>query len=125
LLRPSSSATFDIVFDIDAAGKVVLYPVQRIGGVSGRTMFRFPDQPFDAITEAPTGGYTDTTATLDVGQTVLVRAEPTYCAGSLRTDIFSKIQVLSVDLPTRQIRFQSTVDPNCGFVSFLPGVPDR
>src|ERR687886_810936 len=31
-LRPEAGATHDVVFDIDASGRVVLYPAQLIGG---------------------------------------------------------------------------------------------
>jgi hypothetical protein len=31
--------------------------------------------------------------------------------------------VTSVDRATRQLKVRFTVDPNCGFVSFAPGIP--
>ena len=56
---------------------------------------------------------------------VLVQANDAgVCGLSLTgTSLYAKVQVTEVNRVTRQLKVRWTVDPNCGFVSFQPGVP--
>ncbi|HET7458250.1 MAG TPA: hypothetical protein VFJ74_11410 [Gemmatimonadaceae bacterium] len=125
----SSSAQFDVAFDIDAAGKVVLYPQRRIvSGVSGRRvgLVAVPGT-FETVTEAPKNGYQfDSVAvTVDTGQVVAVQAQTTQCALEVSAYNYSKIVVDSVVPAIQAIYVRIATDPNCGFRSFLPGVPSK
>jgi hypothetical protein len=127
LVRPTSSQVFDVVFDIDEQGRAILYPVQDVAiGISGaRTSFRFHEAEFDELLLAPTQGYADTAIVVERNQLVLVRARNIYCAGQIRSEIFSKLEVLGIDPAQRRLSFRLTVDPNCGFTSLAPGLPER
>lgn len=131
LVRPDVNAVFDIVFDIDGAGDVVIYPSQRIvspaGGYSpGEIGLQvLADTEFDAVEEAPVRDYGDTAVVVGLRETVAIRSRNVYCAGQLRDEIYSKLEVLAADPTARTINFRLTVDPNCGFLSFAEGIPER
>ena len=126
-LRLEPTYGFDLAFDIDDAGKVVLIPVRLIGGAvtSGRRVgLQRIDVPYDEMTRAPTAGYQyDSTLTLDVGEGALIELQTDVCQFQTSQLVYAKLQIKAVDPATRTIVFRITYDPNCGFRSFLPGVP--
>lgn len=122
---------FDIAFDIDAQGKVIVYPMRLV--VSPITPFRDVgllkgNGTFDAITRAPNSGYlTDKSITLSPGEVVILQTARNtgnnICVYGISPYIFAKIGIDSVDLKQRSIFFKATVNPNCGFRSFKAGIP--
>lgn len=131
--RVDGNARFDLAFDIDTAGYVVVYPVKLIvSSISGdRTIgLKKVAGTFDAITSAPTGIYqADSAVVLGVGENVVVEANRgtsgDVCYLNLSPNIYSKIQISSVNLATRTIVIQTVLDPNCGFRSFVTGIPAK
>lgn len=125
------SGNFDIAFDIDAQGKVVVYPMRLV--VSPITSFRDVGiikgiGAFESITRAPASGYlTDKSITLSTGDVLILQtarnAGNDICLYGVSPYIFAKIGLDSVDLKDRSIFFKSTVNPNCGFRSFKTGIP--
>ena len=121
----------DVAFDIDAQGKVVVYPMRLV--VSPITPFRDVGLlkgtgTFDAITRAPNSGYlTDKSVTLSPGEVLILQTARNtgndICIYGISPYIFAKIGLDSVDLKDRSIFFKSTVNPNCGFRSFKTGIP--
>ena len=122
---------FDIAFDIDAQGKVVVYPMRLV--VSPITPFRDVGLlkgtgTFASIERAPNSGYlTDKTITLSPGEVLILQTARNtgndMCMYGISPYIFAKIGLDSVDLKDRSIFFKSTVNPNCGFRSFKTGIP--
>lgn len=129
--RVDGSANFDLAFDIDAAGNVVVYPVKLIVSSPGGDRIiglKKVAGTFEAITSAPTGTYqADSAIVLAVSENVVVEANRgstgDVCNLNLSPNIYSKITISSVDLATRTIVIQSVLDPNCGFRSFATGIP--
>ena len=125
------NGNFDIAFDIDAQGKVVVYPMRLV--VSPITPFRDVGLlkgtgAFDAITRAPSSGYvTDKSVTLSPGDVLILQTAHNtgndICIYGISPYIFAKIGLDSVNLNNRSIYFKSTVNPNCGFRSFKSGIP--
>jgi hypothetical protein len=122
---------FDVAFDIDAQGKVVVYPMRMV--VSPITPFRDVGLlkgvgTFESITRAPNSGYlTDKSVTLSPGDVLILQTARNtgndVCLYGISPYIFAKIGLDSVDLKDRSIFFKSTVNPNCGFRSFKTGIP--
>jgi len=126
-LRLEPTYGFDLAFDIDDAGKAVLIPVRLVGGAvtAGRRVgLQRIAGAYDEVTRAPTSGYQyDSTLTLDVGEASLVELQTDVCQFQTSQLVYAKLQIKSVDPVSRTIVFRITYDPNCGFRSFLPGVP--
>lgn len=129
LVPADANFLFDVAFDLDSSGKIVFLPQRVVASglapshsVGLRTM---PDS-FEAVTTAPKSGYRADTA-LVTSRNVVVVAQSTdanTCGVSLTgSNVYAKIVVTSVNRDTRQITLRFTVDPNCGFVSFAPGIP--
>ena len=123
-----SSFNFDVALDIDDAGRIVVLPVRRVGtpfSVSRNVGLAAPDTPYDSLKRAPNGGYVvDSTRVVDVGQAVVVQAVTPVCTLSGTSNlIYSKFVVDSVNPATRAMYVRMVVDPNCGFMSFQPGLP--
>jgi hypothetical protein len=126
-LRVGENAVYDIAIDT-AGGSVRLYPAQLLDAESARVAFLEVTAPFDSILEAPTAGYVDTAAvTIDVGETVIVRAR-NVCAGSFtgRDIFYAKVQLLAVGTVSgfRTAYLRVRTNPNCGFRSFADGLPE-
>jgi hypothetical protein len=128
--RADQGFAFDIAFDIDENGNVILIPARALS-----TTFATPytvalqrvDGPFETILAAPKDGYRpDTAMTVSVGQTVVAESQDIFgtCAFALKgQSYYSKIVINEVDPALRRIVFTVTVDRNCGFHSFEPGLP--
>lgn len=76
---------------------------------------------------APNSGYVfDTIAvSAKVGQLVYVVSQHPGCASEFNAEMFAKIGVLAIDPAARTATLRVRLDPNCGFRSFLDGVPTR
>ena len=126
-LRLEPTYGFDLVFDIDEDGKVVLIPVRLVGGAvtAGRRVgLQRITGAYDQVTVAPTSGYQyDSTVVLDVGEAALVELQTDVCQFQSSQLVYAKMQIKAIDPVSRTIVFRITYDPNCGFRSFLPGVP--
>ncbi len=121
-------ADFAIALDINAAGRIVVYPAQLVVRLAPRRVgVRTVDQGYDALTRAPRGTYTaDSAITVGVGQAFAVQlpGAGSECLNTGTPYFFSKVVVDSVQLGERLIFLRATTDPNCGFRSFAPGLPD-
>ena len=128
----TGNGDFDVAFDINSAGKIVVLPQRRVvPGAPGRAVgLRTVGERFDDLREAPTEGFQfDSVAVaLDPGQTLVIQAQAAACFndyGNAAPYTFSKLVVDSVSAGDRAIFFRVVVDPNCGFRSFASGVPAR
>jgi hypothetical protein len=126
-LRLEPTYGFDLVFDINDAGQVVLLPVTLVGGATtaGRQVgLQKITGAYDQLTLAPTSGYKhDSTLVLGVGDGALVELKTDVCQYQSSQLVYAKLQIKAVDPVSRTIVFRITYDPNCGFRSFLEGVP--
>lgn len=128
-VRIDGSFNFDVAFDIDAQGQVLVHTARVVAGQlipARRVGLLFTNQAFDAVTRAPTGGYKyDTSYVMPVGKTLLVDSfDPTCSAYSiLGQNIRAKMVLDSASLSSRAIFLRVLSDPNCGFQQLTPGTP--
>lgn len=127
----NSSANFDVVFDLDAQRRIVIYPVKLVvfplTGVN-EVGLRKVEGTFESVQRAPTGSYaTEESLTVSVGEVVVFEArrnrQSDLCTFALSPNIYSKLVVDSVSTGTDAIWFRLVANPNCGFRSFAPGLP--
>lgn len=132
-VRVDGSAAFDVAFDLNSEGLVVIYPVKLVvsslGGDRSVGIRKVPGQ-WNDVTIAPTGVYqTDSAVVASLGEVVVIEANrgvgSDVCSFSLSPNIYTKLTVDSVALATRTISISTVVNPNCGFRSFEPGIPTR
>ncbi|HMA20717.1 MAG TPA: hypothetical protein VKO87_07925 [Gemmatimonadaceae bacterium] len=131
-VRVDGNANFDVAFDIDSAGRAVLYPVQKI--VSSLSSARHVGLrkvagTFENVTIAPSGVYADSTVVASEGDIVIVQAARNGTGDACQFDIspyiYTKMLVDSIAVDTRTIVLQTVLDPNCGFRSFESGIPAK
>jgi hypothetical protein len=126
-LRLEPTYGFDIVFDIDEAGNVQIIPARLAGGAVtfGRVVgLQKITGDYDAVTRAPVTGYQyEAPVALAVSEGVLVELQADQCQFQTSRIVYAKLQIQAIDPVSRRIAFRVTYDPNCGFRSFLPGVP--
>jgi hypothetical protein len=127
VVRPDAAGSFDIGFDIDPDGRLLVVPMSKIvaplGGGRSIGVIRTADI-FNTILEAPRSGWIfDSTLSVNVGQTFLVRVTTQFCQGQLRSEVYAKYYVDSVITAERRIKLSGRVNPNCGFRSFQTGIP--
>lgn len=115
---------FDVAFDVDTAGRVVLLqPKQLVSAqLVVRTAFQTSTTPFDSLGAAPGGSYQpDSLLRVSVGQTVAVEAQGVECQN--QSPFYAKLVVDTYDAVTGALTVRVRVDPNCGFRSFASGLP--
>jgi hypothetical protein len=128
LVRVDQNLNFDIAFDVDSAtGQAIVYPVVLLSnGFIGtrRVGLQRIATPFDSVTFGLRNGYRfDSSYALAPQQGLMIVTNPVTCATDPNPQLYAKIVVDSVDPGNRTIHFRATIDPNCGFRSFRPGIP--
>jgi hypothetical protein len=124
-VRTDFSTAFDFVFNLDTAGHALLLPTGAVG-LGKQSGIRIESGSFDAVTEAATTGYADSTAEqVDVGTVAVIRSRPTQCSFGAVVYQYAKLQVLAIDPLARTISFQILADQNCGYRGLQPGIPSR
>lgn len=126
--RLDVSGSFDIAFDIDAEGRVVVLPVSRvvqpITGVRGVAVRRLSGV-YNTILDVPnTGWVDDSVLVVAPGEAFGVRSTSLYCQFELRQQVYAKFYIESADPVTRKIVLLARINPNCGFRSLADGVPE-
>jgi hypothetical protein len=132
IVRVDGFAGFDVAFDINAAGNAVISPVKLVvvsqGGSRPVGLLRVPGT-FETALEAPKTGYeADSSLVLAAGEVVIVQSAHNVgngdlCLFAINPNIYAKIAVDSINLASRTIFFRMGLDPNCGFRSFVAGIP--
>ena len=130
LTSADANFLFDIAFDIDANGNIVILPQRTVasGLAASHTVGLQKDSvtSFDALDRAPNTGYrADTALVVKPNQIVLVQSsDPNACGVSITgTTIYAKVQITEVSTSQRIMKLRWTTDPNCGFRSFAVGIP--
>ena len=128
LLRPDASGSFDIAFDVDVDGKLLVIPMRLVvTPLTGAHAVHFIEAAamFEQILSAPTSGWeNDSTIALDEGGVFLVRVFAAQCQLQLRQYVYAKFVVDSIIPAERRARLRGRLNPNCGFRSFLEGIPE-
>src|SRR5262245_947926 len=125
VVRTDRLASFDFAFNIDTAGLAVLLPTGALG--LGRSSgIQVQHKSFDAVTEAPSGAYVDTTAVvLDSGLVAVLHSKTSTCGFGGVVFYYGKALVLAIDTLARRVDLQVLVDQNCGYRGLEPGIPRR
>ena len=118
---------FDLAFDLDAQGRVLVIPPARLASPptgTSRVGLQTRDESFDGLTRAPDSGYRfDSTTVVTRGQTLAIEASAATCSSTY--PMHAKLVVDSVGAVAagRPIYMRLRVNPNCGFRSLEPGLP--
>ena len=124
VVRATGVFDYEIAFDIDDAGKAVLYPMELL--VAEEAAFRRVGMqkltiPFDSLKSAPRNGYIhDQPMILDEGEAIAIEAG-VPCQYPYPQVVFGKLVVDSIRPERRAIYFRAVADPSCGFRSLVPG----
>jgi hypothetical protein len=130
-VRVDGFATFDVAFDINAAGNAVIYPVKLVvsspGGSRPVGLIKVGGV-FDQVLAAPKSGFgADSGIVMAPGEVVVVQSPHNtsgdLCVFAINPNLYAKFTVDSVNLSTRLLYLKMGLDPNCGFRSFATGIP--
>lgn len=127
--RADASFDFDVALDLDATGKILVYPVRAVAGplagiVPTRVGLQTVSGSFEALREAPERGY-DTLSVRTIAPGTVVAAELVdlvsgVCIYSLTgSSTYAKFVVDSVNPATRRFYVRSVADANCGYRSLV------
>jgi len=124
-VRTDVTTAYDFIFNIDGAGRALLLPTGAVG-LGKQSAILVQSTSFDAVTDAPTSGYADSTAVeIDSGTVAVIRSRPTQCSFGAIVFLYAKIEVLKIDRVARRLDFQILADLNCGYRELRPGIPSR
>ena len=118
---------FDIAFDLNAQGQIVILPIGLVGTPLGGAhlvgLLRHAGV-FDSLTAAPKTGYVfDSSFVVAPGAVLAIQSQVTVCTGSLTPYVFAKLVIDSVRVATRTLYGRTLINLNCGFRSLAPGTP--
>lgn len=132
LVRPqilnTGALNFDIAFDISPEGKAVLMTAKKVVPVPPQGapivgMLKLT-AVYDQLTIAPEKGYVnDSTATLSVGDAILVKIVNSGCVYG--EPFYAKLAIDSINVAERRLLVRSLVNRNCGYRSLEAGVPSK
>ncbi|OGU19389.1 MAG: hypothetical protein A3K13_03625 [Gemmatimonadetes bacterium RIFCSPLOWO2_12_FULL_68_9] len=123
-VRTDTTSQFDFAFDIDSAGRALIYPAGALG-LSREPGLQLMDKRFDEVRRAPDTGYrADSAMTVTQGNVFVARSRVTslLCV-YVSVPRYGKFHVLSLDTTNRSITLETLVDLNCGFRGLEPGIP--
>jgi hypothetical protein len=128
--RADQGFGFDIAFDLDKDGNIVIIPSKALATSFNNpysvALLRVPGT-FESVLEAPKEGYRpDTSTTIVLGQAMVIESRDVLgaCLYALKgQSYYSKLVINEVDPALKRIIFTVTVNRNCGFRSFAPGIP--
>ncbi|HVT38761.1 MAG TPA: hypothetical protein VHE78_06945 [Gemmatimonadaceae bacterium] len=126
--RVDGTFAFDVAFDLNARGDILLLPVRVVGqspGGSRQVGIFKPGGAYENIASAPVTGYVfDSVTVLRKGEAAVIQAQEAACALSLSPYMYARIVIDSVDLVGRAMYGRTTININCGFRSLKTGLPD-
>lgn len=128
-VRPALDAAggpnFQVAFDLGTDGQIRLVPaLALVNPPSGATSVGLArtNSTFDALGRAPTGGFiNDSTVTVTVGETWVVRVDPRLC--SFGDPFYAKLVVDEVNALTRRLSVRVLINRNCGYRDLTVGLP--
>lgn len=125
----SIGAGFDFAIDVRGDSVVFLPPRRLTTALTTvrRVGLRKDTTSFESLSAAPGSGYVFDTISVGAraGETVFVVTQHPVCSSEFSAELYGKVGVVSIDQAARTATLRVRVDPNCGFRSFLPGVPSR
>ena len=131
-IRVDGNANFDVAFDLDQQGRIVVYPVHKVVSPFASTRrvgLRRVTGTFESVDIAPAGTYADSVLVTTPGEVIVVQSirngANDACQFNISPYIYTKLTVDSVATASRSIRVSAVLDPNCGFRSFASGIPSR
>jgi len=127
--RVDGTYNFDVAFDINAQGFVVLLPPELVGqNPGGNRLVGIITGigSYDAITEAPLSGYVlDSATVIRQGQAAVVQAQEPICTTTnpVSPYLYAKLVVDSIDLVGRGIYGRTMIGGDCGYRQLVAGIP--
>jgi hypothetical protein len=127
--RVDGTFSFDVAFDIDVNGNVVLLPPEMVGqNPAGNRLVGIIKGigTYEDITSAPLTGYTvDSVTVIGRGQAVAVQAQEPVCTtgNPAAPYLYAKIVVDSIDLVGRGIYGRTMIGGDCGYRQLVAGFP--
>jgi hypothetical protein len=127
-VRVDGNFNFDIAFDFDGGGKIVILPQKLVGTpiTGSRTVaLQRISGSYESVVLAPTTGWKlDSAVTVLPGEVLGVRLTSASCLYQLSSELYAKLVVDSVK--TGGLIFgRGVINPNCGFRSFVEGIPEK
>jgi hypothetical protein len=125
--RVDGTFAFDVAFDLNAQGDILLLPVRVVGQNptgSRQVGILKPGGAYENVDLAPTTGYVlDSVTVLRKGEAAIIQAQEASCSLSLSPYMYARIVIDSVDLVGRAMWGRTTININCGFRSLKIGLP--
>ena len=124
-VRTEQSVPFDFAFDIDTAGRALLYPTGalKLGTQSG---LQISAQDFDSVLIAPTANYhLDTALVVTANSVVIAQSTSVTCSFGILAYYYAKLHVLAIDSVARRMDFEILTDINCGYRGLNSGLPSQ
>jgi hypothetical protein len=130
LVVPAGTGGFDIAFNLDNIGNVIVYPAKLIltaSGAPNTVGLQLMFVSFNSITIAQHSGYefNDSLVVAPHETFEVVSQNLTACTAVSITSqelLYGKFIIDSINPDSGQIFFRAVVDPNCDYDTLVPGV---
>lgn len=126
VVRVDGTFSFDIAFDLDSRGRIVILPQKLVGAAlsASRTVaLQRMTGGYESVALAPLDNWlADSVLAVNVGETVAIRLTSPSCVYQLSSQLYAKVVVDSIARGGLMFG-RGVFNPNCGFRSFASGVP--
>lgn len=124
-VRTDQTPAWDYLFYIPQGGVPEFRPRALVLDASAASGLRRVDRGFEALEQAPEGGYvTDRPVELVEGEVYALRSRQSP-GFSISCRKFGKMEVLDVDATAGTVTFRHLINPNCENRSLVPGPGDE
>jgi len=124
-VRTDQFSGWDFVFQIAEDGGAVWWPRSSIIEENEDSGLQLSSLDFDALVEAPEGGYERfESVPVSVGDVFAARSRRDPAFGSVRCRHFAKLEILEIDVDEGTVSFQHLVNPNCEKRKLVPGAEE-
>lgn len=119
---------FEFIYDIDAAGRSVLIPIELLdllpdGAFKPGLRRPTSSNTFEEMTKGPLNGYISSdTIPIVAGDRFYVRSTISTCS-ILGVPLYAKIQVIDFDAVAKSVRLKVLANQNCGYRGLKTGIP--
>lgn len=134
-VRTDQTSDFDFAFElgidsvlgVGTAGDTVAVLLPRGAlGFAADGGLQATAVPFDSIVQAPLEGYEQQKPTrIRTGDAVLAISRLQQCNFNIIRPLVAKLRIDTIDLIARTVSIRVVIDPNCGYLSLAPGIPQN
>ncbi|MFQ5689868.1 MAG: hypothetical protein ACE5HQ_06325 [Gemmatimonadota bacterium] len=123
--RVDQTASWDFLYYVDQSGQPQLWPFGALADDPTDSALQAVEGTFESVTRVPATGYSNSEPVdIAVGDVLAARSRRDQSFGT-QCRHFAKLEILAIDTDRRTMTFRILINPNCEFLTIVPGETGR